>query len=79
MGDYVVLGGVIVAFAVWVTVHVTLAVGIGRRLSFGRGLVAFVVVPLAPYWGFRERMWIRGSLWALAAVGYAVALFLGMR
>lgn len=74
MSDRIVVGLVIVAFALWVTVHVTLAFGLGRRVSFGRGIAALVVPPLAPYWGFRERMWIRGGLWGLLAVTYFVAL-----
>jgi hypothetical protein len=79
MSDRVVVGLLVVAFALWVTVHLTLAFGLGRRVSIGRGMAALVVPPLAPYWGFRERMWIRGSLWALLAVTYCVALFLASK
>jgi hypothetical protein len=79
MGDRVIVGLVVVAFALWVTVHITLAFGLGRRVSIGRGFAALVVVPLAPYWGFRERMWIRGGLWGLSAVTYVVALLLAYK
>jgi hypothetical protein len=70
----IVLAVLIVAFATLVTVHVTLAAGIARRESRWRGLVALVVVPLAPWWGWRERMRVRGVLWMIAAVVYGVSL-----
>jgi hypothetical protein len=36
--------------------------------------VAFVAVPLAPWWGWRERMRVRGVLWVVAAIAYVVSL-----
>jgi hypothetical protein len=70
----VVLGVLIVAFATLVTAHVTLAIGIARREPRWRGLVALVVVPLAPWWGWHERMRARGVVWIVAAVVYGVSL-----
>jgi hypothetical protein len=72
--DEILLAGLVVAFATLVTVHVTLALGLARRRPRWRGLVAFFVVPLAPIWGWRERMRLRGTLWVAAAVAYAVLL-----
>jgi len=66
----------VVAFAVLVTVHVTLAFGLLRRRPRWRGVVALFVAPLAPVWGWRERMRVRGVLWIAAAVVYGVALWL---
>lgn len=65
----------VVAFGVLVTVHVALAFGLLRRRPRWRGLVALFVVPLAPIWGWRERMRVRGALWIAAAAVYAVALW----
>jgi hypothetical protein len=70
----VVLAVLVVAFATLVTVHVTLAIGLARRVPRWRGAVALVVVPLAPWWGWRERMRVRGFVWVVAAVLYGVSL-----
>lgn len=66
----------VVAFAALVTVHVTLAFGLLRRRPRWRGVVALLVAPLAPVWGWRERMRVRGILWFVAAVVYGIALWL---
>jgi len=72
------LAVLIVAFATLVTVHLALAAGLARRNAW-RGLLAFVIVPLAPWWGWRERMRVRSILWAVAAVVYGGALGLSLR
>jgi hypothetical protein len=76
--DLLLLGGLVVAFATLVTAHVTLALGLARRRPRWRGLVALVVVPLAPMWGWRERMRVRGVLWIASAIAYAVTLGLAL-
>jgi hypothetical protein len=70
----VVLAVLVLAFATLVTVHVTLAIGLARRAPRWRGLVALVVVPLAPWWGWQERMRFRGVVWIVAAVVYGASL-----
>jgi hypothetical protein len=70
---------VLVAFASLVTVHVTLALGLSLRRPRWRALVAFVVPPFAPFWGFRERMWVRSAVWVVAAVTYVIAFSLARR
>jgi hypothetical protein len=72
--DAVVLGLVLCAFATLVTAHVTLALGLARRLPRWRAPVAFVVPPLAPWWGWQSRMRIRSGVWIASAVVYAIAL-----
>lgn len=74
----VVLAVLVVAFATLVTVHVTLAIGLARRGPRWRALVAFVVAPLAPWWGWQERMRLRGVLWVVAAVVYGASLGLSL-
>ncbi len=76
--DGVVMVVLIVAFAALVTVHVALALGLARRPPRWRGLVAFLVAPLAPFWGWRAKMHVRGALWIVAAGVYLVALRLAM-
>jgi hypothetical protein len=71
--DIVVLGSLIGAFAALVTAHVTLALGLARRAPRWRAPVAFVVAPLAPFWGWSAGMRARSSVWVAAAVVYAIA------
>jgi hypothetical protein len=74
--DAVVLAVLVAAFATLVTVHVTLALGLGRRSPRWRGAVALVVPPLAPWWGWRAGMRARAAIWLVAAPLYAVSLWL---
>jgi hypothetical protein len=60
------------SFALLVTVHVALAAGLVKRPPRWRGPVALLVPPLAPYWGMRERMRVRTSLWLGALMVYIV-------
>jgi hypothetical protein len=75
----IVFAVLVVAFATLVTVHITLALGLARRSPRWRGIVALFVAPLAPWWGWRARMRVRGSLWIAAATVYGVALGLSLR
>jgi hypothetical protein len=63
----------VVSFATLVTAHVTIAFGLSRRAPWWRAPVAFVVVPLAPYWALRARMRVRAALWGVAALVYLYA------
>lgn len=67
---------VILSFATLLTAHVALVAGLVARRPRWRAPVAFVIVPLAPYWGFREHMKARAIVWSLALVVYAVTFTL---
>jgi hypothetical protein len=71
--DVLVLATLLLAFATLVTAHVTLAIGLARRSRSWRSLVALLVVPMAPWWGWRERMRVRAAVWVVAAAVYAIA------
>jgi hypothetical protein len=73
VSDRIVLGAIVLAFAVWATAHVTLLFGLVTRKPRGRALIALVLPPLAPYWGLHSGMPIRAWIWFLAAVVYAAA------
>lgn len=75
----VVFPTLVVAFATLVTVHVALTMGLACRASRWRALLAFIVAPLAPWWGWQAQMRIRGALWVAAAVAYGVALGFSLR
>jgi len=61
--DEVKAGLLVVSFAAWATVHVTLSAKLFFRPPRLHGLVAFVVVPLAPYWGARSGRRVLASAW----------------
>ncbi len=61
------------SFAVTVTAHVTILVGLARRPPRWRAAAALMVPPLAPYFALRERMRVRAALWIVAAVVYLLA------
>jgi hypothetical protein len=61
------------SFALLVTVHVALAAGLFCRAPRWRGALALLLPPLAPYWGMRERMRVRTSLWLGSLMVYIVA------
>jgi len=71
--DEVVAAALLLAFAVLITAHVTLVVGLAARSPRWRALVALVVPPLAPYWGW-SALRVRSAVWMAGAVTYGVML-----
>ena len=76
--DAIVLAMVVVGLAALVTTHLAIAWSLGlRERPRWRGLVALVVPPLAPIWGWRAGMRARTGLWVASLVAYAVGRALG--
>ena len=73
MTDLVVFIAMITTFALTLTTHVTIAIGLLWRKPRWRALVALLVAPLAPYWAWKERMRVRAVVWVLGVAGYVVA------
>ncbi len=71
--DLVVMLSLILAFALLVTMHAAIAVRLLLREPRWRGLVALVLPPLAPYWGFEAGMKRMATLWVVALSLYVVA------
>jgi hypothetical protein len=69
----------IVAFAVLVTAHVTIVVGLIARPPRWRAIAAAFVPPLAPAWGAREGMPGRTVVWIASAIAYCVLRWLASR
>lgn len=74
MNNMLIVGALLLAFAVMVTAHVAIAVGLARRSPRWRAPVAFLLPPLAPYWAWQGQMKVRAGIWAGALVVYAVAI-----
>ncbi|HEY5241627.1 MAG TPA: hypothetical protein VIJ22_09185 [Polyangiaceae bacterium] len=76
--DELVAGALVLAFAVLVTAHVALVVGLAGRAPRWRALVALAVPPLAPYWGW-STLRRRSVLWVASAVAYGVLRLVASR
>ncbi|HVW27109.1 MAG TPA: hypothetical protein VHC69_17205 [Polyangiaceae bacterium] len=70
---------IVTSFAALATSHVALVAGLAWRRPRLRGLLSLLVPPAAPYFGVRERMWVRSVLWALSLVVYLVARIVATR
>jgi hypothetical protein len=71
--DLAVMLALVGSFALLVTAHVAIAVGLALKPPRWRGPVALLLPPLAPFWGMRERMRIRTRLWVAALFVYILA------
>lgn len=76
MKDKAALATLVLAFATLVTVHVFLAGRLVRARPRWHGLLALVIPPLAPIYGFRQG-WRRSStLWLVSVIVYVIALLI---
>ena len=75
MNDRLLVATTILAFAVLLTAHLTIVVGLVLGARPWRAPLALVLAPLAPYWALRSNMRARAGLWLLAASLYAGALW----
>ena len=77
--DELVFVALVLAFAAFVTSHVALCFGIASHKPRIRALVAFVVVPLAPVWGVKDRLHKRVALWIGSALAYVALRLIAAR
>jgi hypothetical protein len=70
--DLVVTVALAAVAASWFTFHVALSVGLLRRHPRWRGLVGFLVAPLAPFFGLSARLRVRSVAWIVLAVAYLI-------
>jgi hypothetical protein len=73
MRDAAVVVAMVATFAALVTAHVLTVAGLAWKKPRWRALAALVVLPLAPYYAWREGMRARAIAWVVFAVGYVVA------
>jgi hypothetical protein len=71
--DVVIVAILVAAFALLVCAHATVVVGLLIRTPRHHGLLALVFPPLAPYWGLRQGLRVRGFIWLAALALYALA------
>lgn len=68
--------GLVVTFAVLVTIHVVTLFGLASRRQFTAALGSLVLPPLAPYCAFTGGMHARAIAWVASAALYVVVLLL---
>jgi hypothetical protein len=54
--------------------HAALSFGLARLGPWYRGLIAFVVPPLAPFWGYHGKLHGRSLLWIVALAVHSFCL-----
>jgi len=54
--------------------HVALSLGLALLGPWQRGLIALVVPPLAPFWGYHGKLHTRSLLWIVALVTHVACL-----
>ena len=54
--------------------HVALSVGLAVLGPWQRGVIAFVVPPLAPFWGYHGKLHTRSLLWIISLVTHVACL-----
>lgn len=79
MRDTVVVALLVLAFALAITMHVAIALGLAKRRPRWRAFVALALPPFAPYWAWREHMRRRMGLWIGAVIVYLAMLLLASR
>ncbi len=72
--DALLLGLLCVAVGLHVVAHVTLVIGLFRREPWWRGLLALLVPPLAPFWGYEARLKGRVTLWVVSLALYLASV-----
>jgi hypothetical protein len=72
--DALLLGLLCVAVGLHVVAHVTLVIGLFRRGPWWRGLLALLVPPLAPFWGYEARLKGRVTLWVVSLALYLASV-----
>jgi hypothetical protein len=62
------------ALAGFLVAHGVLVGGLARRRVWGHAVVALLVPPLAPWWGFRAGMRVAPLAWCVTLVLYGVGV-----
>ncbi|HKO49256.1 MAG TPA: hypothetical protein VJV79_16095 [Polyangiaceae bacterium] len=72
--DLALMLGLAASLGLLLASHVALSVGLAVLGPWHRGLIAFVVPPLAPFWGYSGKLHARSLLWILSFVTHLACL-----
>ncbi len=68
--------GIVLAIALvaFVAAHLAIVAGLAQRRAWLRAGIAFVIAPLAPWWGWEAGMRLRTMAWGAALALYAIGI-----
>jgi energy-converting hydrogenase Eha subunit B len=72
--DLALMFGLAASLGLLLASHVALSVGLARQGPWQRALLAFVLPPLAPLWGYSGKLHARSLLWIIALVTHVACL-----
>lgn len=72
--DLALMFGLATSLGVLLASHVALSAGLAVRGPWHRGLLAFLVPPLAPLWGYHGKLHTRALVWIVATVVHVACL-----
>jgi hypothetical protein len=62
------------SLVVFLAAHVALVAGLARKRAWGRVVIALLVPPLAPWWGYRAGLRVATIAWCAALALYTVGV-----
>ncbi|MEI9941817.1 MAG: hypothetical protein WDO69_31775 [Pseudomonadota bacterium] len=72
--DLALMFGLAASLGLLLASHVALSIGLAVLGPWQRGLIAFVLPPLAPFWGYHGKLHTRSLLWIIALVTHFACL-----
>ncbi len=72
--DLALIITLVISAGVLLSTHVSLSVGLARLGPWHRGLIAFLVPPLAPFWGYHGKLHRRSLVWIVAVTIHIACL-----
>ena len=66
--------GLAVSLGLLVASHVALSVGLLLQGPWQRGVLAFFLPPLAPFWGYSGKLHARSLIWIIALLAHLACL-----
>lgn len=72
--DIALLFGLAMSLGLLLASHVALSIGLTALGPWHRGLIAFFIPPLAPFWGYSGKLHTRSLLWIVALVVHVACL-----
>jgi hypothetical protein len=72
--DLALMFGLAASLGLLLASHVALCAGLAALGAWQRALFAFVVPPLAPFWGYSGKLHTRSLLWIVALVTHVACL-----
>ena len=67
------------SFTSFLSLHVLLAIAVGKALGPFKGALSLLAFPVAPYFGLRSGARKRSAAWLVVGTAYVLCLFFALR